>query len=67
MECNKLIKSILTTDVNCTKELFEMFALFANGFVAFQDVLNAAKQDNIDFMALCENCNVDYELIANRK
>lgn len=67
MECNKLIKAILKTNVNCTENVFGVFCLFANGIMNFEDVLKAAKQNNIDFVALCENCNVDYELIANRK
>ena len=67
MECNKLIKRILSTDVNCTENVFGVFALFANGIMSFEDVLDAAKQDNIDFKALCENCNVDFNKIANRE
>lgn len=66
MECNKLIKKILTTNVNCTENLFGVFSLFANGIMTFDDVLNTAKQDNIDFKALCENCDVDFNKIANR-
>lgn len=67
MECNKLIKSVLSTNVNCTQNVFEIFCLFANGIMSFEDVLDAAKRDNIDFRALCENCNVNYELISNRE
>lgn len=67
MECNRLIKKILSTNVNCTENLFGVFSLFANGIMTFEDVLEAAKQDNIDFKALCENCNVNFQKIANRE
>lgn len=67
MECNKLIKKILSTNVNCTENLFGVFSLFANGIMTFDDVLDAAKQDRIDFKELCQNCDVDFNKIANRE
>ena len=67
MECNKLIKTILKTNVNCTENVFGVFCLFANGIMNFEDVIKVAKQDNIDFKELCKECNVDYNLIINRQ
>lgn len=67
MECNKLIKQILTTNVKCTENVFGVFSLYANGIMTFDDVLRASKEDNINFKELCDNCGVDYNLIANRQ
>lgn len=67
MECNKLIKTILTTNVTCTEEVFGKFCLFANGILPFDEVLRTAEKDNINFIELCNKCDVDFSLICQRK
>lgn len=67
MECNKLIKTILTSNIRCTENVFGKFCLFANGIIPLDDVLRAAEKDNINFVELCDECNVDVNLIFQRK
>lgn len=67
MECNKLIKTILKTNVRCTENVFGVFCLFANGIMDFNDVLRTAEQDGINFVELCNECNVDFNLICQRR
>lgn len=67
MECNKLIKKILTdNNIQCTENVFGIFCLFANGVMSFDDVLQASKEDNINFKAMCEENGFDFNMIANR-
>lgn len=68
MECNKLIKKILTDNsIQCTENVFGIFCLFANGIMSFDDVLDASEKDNIDFKAMCEDNGLSFEMIANRQ
>jgi hypothetical protein len=68
MECNRLIKAILkNNNINCTQNVFEIFCLFANGILSFNDVLEASKKDNINFKEMCEENGFNFEMIANRQ
>ena len=61
-EKNRMIGRMLKKDI-CSRDLFETFACFANGFLNFNDVLEQAHKEAVDFKALVENEGLDYEAI----
>ena len=60
---NKMIRAMLSKPI-CSEDLFGTFALFANGVLSFDDVLNQAHKECVDFKALVERENLDYEAIS---
>lgn len=61
-EKNKMIKAMLSKEI-CSEDLFGVFALFANGVFGFDEVLEQARREAVDFQALVENEGLDYEAI----
>lgn len=66
-ECNRFIDKVLfKNEINCSRNLFETFAAYANHIVEFDQVLEAARKEAVDFQALCENHGLDYDKIKTR-
>ena len=59
---NQLIRAMLKKEI-CSRNLFEIFCLYANGILPFEEVERVCKDEAVDFNQLCRNQGLNPEEI----
>lgn len=67
MECNKVIKKMLSGEIRVTENLFGEFCLFANGLSDMDSVMRIAFEEKINFAEELSRNNIDFKLVVSRK
>ena len=67
MECNKVIKKMLSGEIRVTENLFGEFCLFANGLSDMDSVMKIAFEEKINFAEELSKNNIDFKLVVSRK
>ena len=67
MECNKVIKKMLSGDIRTTENLFGAFCLFANGLSDIDTVMRIAFEEKVNFAEELSRNNIDFKLVVSRK
>lgn len=67
MECNKVIKKMLSGEIRVTENVFGAFCLFANGLSDIDTVMKIAFEENVNLAEECSKNNIDFNSVILRK